>query len=299
MSANKAKLYRGLIPSLIGILLILSWYIGKNDTQIKNYQLANLISESAVCTTNSLKNNDIFVAFITDQAMASKLLSALCENKVINRQFGKVEVHWSHNEQDIIQYIGKGIADLALVKENVMLAFAAQVTHGYQVVAKYQDYSTYLISLKEKPQLNKQYLWGKKLGLLDYPSSRSGHIVPKGMLHEMGILDENMDIIYVNSHEALRDLLASGKVDVISSFWKAQDEKRFSANYITPIQTRVSGSKWYLKMATENTDLLCDMQKSLLRLATQTQSEYYSQLLISPTHCALDTPPDLSSNYEE
>lgn len=299
MSANKAKLYRGLIPSLIGILLILSWYIGKNDTQIKNYQLANLISESAVCTTNSLKNNDIFVAFITDQAMASKLLSALCENKVINRQFGKVEVHWSHNEQDIIQYIGKGIADLALVKENVMLAFAAQVTHGYQVVAKYQDYSTYLISLKEKPQLNKQYLWGKKLGLLDYPSSRSGHIVPKGMLHEMGILDENMDIIYVNSHEALRDLLASGKVDVISSFWKAQDEKRFSANYITPIQTRVSGSKWYLKMATENTDLLCDMQKSLLRLATQTQSEYYSQLLISPTHCALDNPPNLSSNYEE
>jgi phosphonate transport system substrate-binding protein len=287
---NKAKIYKGILPSLIGISLILSWYIGKNDTEINNYQISNLISESAVCETHSIKNTDIFVAFITDQAMANKLLSALCENDVINRQYGKVEVHWSHNEQNIIQYVGKGIADLALVKENVMLAFAAQVTHGYQVVAKYQDYSTYLISLKEKPQLNKQYLWGKKLGLLDYPSSRSGHIVPKGMLHELGILDENMEIIYVNSHDALRDLLASGKVDIISSFWKAQDEKRFSANYITPIKSKISGSKWYLKMATENTDLLCDIQKSLLNLATQTQSEYYSQLLISPSHCALDTP---------
>ena len=299
MSVNKAKLYRGIIPSLIGISLILSWYIGKNHTEIKNYQLSNLISESEVCDTHSVKNSDVFVAFITDKAMANKLLLALCENEVINRQFGKVEVHWSHNEQSIIQYVGKGIADLALVKENVMLAFASQATHGYQVLAKYQDYSTYLISLKEKPQLNKQYLWGKKLGLLDYPSSRSGHIVPKGMLHELGILDENMDIIYVNSHEALRDLLASGKVDIISSFWKVQDEKRFSANYITPVQTKISGSKWYLKMATENTDLLCDIQKSLLRLASQTQSEYYSQLLISPSHCALDTLADPSSNDDE
>jgi phosphonate transport system substrate-binding protein len=289
VSFNKAKFHSSIIPGLIGISLILSWYIGKNDTQINDYQLRNLISKSEVCETLSVKNNDVFVAFITDQAMASKLLSALCENEVIERQFGKVEVHWSHNEQSIIQYVGKGIANLALVKENMMLAFSAQATHGYQIVAKYQDYSTYLISLKEKPQLTKQYLWGKKLGLLDYPSSRSGHIVPKGMLHELGILDENMDIIYVNSHEDLRDMLASGKVDIISSFWKTQDEKRFSANYITPIQTRVSGSKWYLKMATENTDLLCDIQKSLLALATQTQSDYYSQLLISPSQCAPDT----------
>ncbi|MEH6710678.1 MAG: PhnD/SsuA/transferrin family substrate-binding protein [Paraglaciecola polaris] len=267
--------------------MLASWYAGVFSSAIKSEDLVNLISESLTCQTKSVKNSDEFVAFITDQGMASKLLSALCSNQTLNRQYGKVTVQWSHNEQEIIQYVGKGIADLALVKENVMLAFAAQTTYRYQTVAQYQDYSAYLISLKEKPELSKQYLWGKSLGLLDYPSSRSGHIVPKGLLNDLGISEANMDIIYVNSHEALRDLLAAGKVDIISSFWKDIDDQRFSANYITPIKTKVSGSKWYLKMETQNTDLICEIQKTLLQLSSKTQSDYYSQLQLIPNHCQL------------
>ena len=122
---------------------------------------------------------------------------------------------------------------------------------------------------------------------MDYPSSRSGHIVPKGLLNDLGISEANMDIIYVNSHEALRDLLAAGKVDIISSFWKDIDDQRFSANYITPIKTKVSGSKWYLKMETQNTDLICEIQKTLLQLSSKTQSDYYSQLQLIPNHCQL------------
>ena len=267
--------------------MLASWYAGVFSSAIKSENLVNLISESLTCQTKSVKNSDEFVAFITDQGMASKLLSALCSNQTLNRQYGKVTVQWSHNEQEIIQYVGKGIADLALVKENVMLAFAAQTTYRYQTVAQYQDYSAYLISLKEKPELSKQYLWGKSLGLLDYPSSRSGHIVPKGLLNDLGISEANMDIICVNSHEALRDLLAAGKVDIISSFWKDIDDQRFSANYITPIKTKVSGSKWYLKMETQNTDLICEIQKTLLQLSSKTQSDYYSQLQLIPNHCQL------------
>ena len=273
------------LPILSGLFMLASWYAGVFSSAIKSEDLSNLISESLSCQTKSVKNSDVFVVFITDQGMASKLLSSLCSNQTINRQYGEVSIQWSHNEQEIIQYVGKGIADLALVKENVMLAFAVETTYRYQTIAQYQDYSTYLISLKEKPVLTKQYLWGKRLGLLDYPSSRSGHIVPKGLMNDLGISEANMEIVYVNSHEALRDLLAAGKVDIISSFWKDEDEQRFSANYITPIKTKVSGSKWYLKMETRNTDLICEIQNTLLRLSTETQSDYYSQLQLIPNHC--------------
>tara|TARA_R110002124_G_scaffold168020_2_gene335490 strand:+ start:4755 stop:5594 length:840 start_codon:yes stop_codon:yes gene_type:complete len=269
--------------------MLASWYAGVYSSVIKSENLSNLISQSLTCQTKSVKNSDILVAFITDQGMASKLLSSLCSSETINRQYGEVTVQWSHNEQEIIQYVGKGIADLALVKENVMLAFAAETTYRYQTVAQYKDYSTYLISLKEKPELTKQYLWGKRLGLLDYPSSRSGHIVPKGMLNDLGISESSMEIIYVNSHEALRDLLAAGKVDIISSFWKDKDEQRFSANYRTPIKTKVSGSKWYLKMETQNTDLICEIQTILQTLAMQTQSDYYSQLQLNANDCNLSS----------
>lgn len=267
--------------------MLASWYAGVLSSVIKSENLSNLISQSLTCQTQSVNNSDEFVVFITDQGMASKLLSSLCSNQTINRQYGIVTVQWSHNEQEIIQYVGKGIADLALVKENVMLAFAAETTYRYQTVAQYKDYSTYLISLKEKPELTKQYLWGKRLGLLDYPSSRSGHIVPKGLLNELGISEANMDIVYVNSHEALRDLLATGSVDIISSFWKEEDAERFSANYITPINTKVSGSKWYLKMETQNTDLICEIQNTLSTLSTNTQSDYYRQLELVPYNCPL------------
>ncbi|MCC2616391.1 PhnD/SsuA/transferrin family substrate-binding protein [Aestuariibacter halophilus] len=266
-------------------LLVIIWFQGQHNNVAAISTLDSIITASSHCKTSATNNQDVFVAFITDQRMASPLLQNLCKSPVINRQFGEVEVRWSHNEEEIIQYVGKGLADLALVKENVMQAFATEATHGYRVIAHYQDYATYLISMKEKPLIEKQYLWGKRLGLLDYPSSRSGHIIPKGMLHDLGMSEDSLDIVYANSHEALRDLLAAGEVDIISSFWQASDQQRFSRNYITPIKTGVSGSKWYLRMERQNTDLACDVQQTLLSLSSAFTSTYYHNLIMMDTGC--------------
>jgi phosphonate transport system substrate-binding protein len=285
--------------SLLLILIILAsfnWYLGTLSVEKKMIEIPNLITESITCLTNSSTNNQKFTVFITDRPMAEKLLDTLCHTNAVNRQYGEVEIRWSNNEQEISQYVGKGLADLALVKDNVMQAFATQSTHSYKMIAQYQDYAAYFFSLKDKPQLSKQYLWGKKLGLLDYPSSRSGHIVPKSLLNELGIAENNMQITYVKSHEALRDLLAAGKVDLISTFWQEQDTERFSLNYITPLETKVSGSKWYLKMATDNTDLLCDVQTALHQLSNEIHSQYYSQLNLTPLNCTIK---DMTSEVQQ
>ena len=282
MQFNHFTPNKAFLGILFTLLVLVAWFHGRTFTQVDQYELPNIITDSVSCNTRSSNNEDSFVAFITDRGMSNDLLQSLCNNSVINRQFGKVIVQWSHNEQETIQYVGKGIADLALVKENVMQAFATPSTHGYKVLAHYRNYATYLISLKEKPKIDKQYLWGKRLGLLDYPSSRSGHIVPKRMLTELEMSEDDMVIVYANSHQALRELLSSGKVDLISSFWQEKDNSRFSANYITPVESNISGSKWYLKMEKENTDLFCEVQKSLTDLAESTDSEYYSRLIVEP-----------------
>jgi ABC-type phosphate/phosphonate transport system substrate-binding protein len=273
---------KAIFVTSIGLTVVLMWVLGTEVDKYEHKQLANFIVESQSCLTESTTNNDNFIAYVTDQYVAALVLDMLCFNTVVNRQFGKVEVRWSQRDQDIIQYIGKGIAHLALVKENMMNAFATQQTHGYQVLGVYQNYSAYLISLKEKPLNDKQYLWGKTLGLLDHPSSRSGHIIPKKMLKDLGLLsDQGIQITYANTHKELRSLLASGKVDVISSFWQEEDKLIFSKNYITRLQDNVSGSKWYLKMDTHNTDLACSIQGMLLQLSAQMDSEYYHQITIS------------------
>ena len=265
----------------MALAILFMWLMGRQTGGHSQFQISNIIVESNTCSTESTSNSDIFIVFVTEQNLANLLLEMLCDNKVINRQFGKVEIRWSHREQDIIQHVGKGIANLALVKENLMTAFSTERTHGYEVVGYYQDYSAFLISLSEKPKIDKQYMWGKKLGLLDYPSSRSGHIIPKRMLKDLGLSDQNLQIIYANSHNELRKLLSSGQVDVISSYWEEEDKLNFSKNYITPIQDHVSGSKWYLKMATQNTDLACGIQSTLLSLSLKRESDYYRRLIIS------------------
>lgn len=271
------------IALFVGLMLALVWLYGRSVDDVEAFNIPQIISESESCDTSAAGNNqDTFVAFITSPSMATNLLEQLCRNPAVNRQFGTVVVRWSHNEQDMIQYVGKGLADLALVKENVMQAFATLSTHRYRVVAHYQNYATYLISLKEKPRIDKQYLWGKRLGLLDYPSSRSGHMVPKRMLAELEMTVDDLEIVYANSHYALRDLLASGEVDLISSYWQDEDEQRFSADYKTPIESNVSGSKWYLKMEMDNTDLFCSVQQTLVAFAASMQSNYYSNLTVHP-----------------
>ncbi|WP_239024123.1 PhnD/SsuA/transferrin family substrate-binding protein [Paraglaciecola marina] len=284
--------YKTIFLSAISLSIILMWCLGAYVNVNTPEPIPVIINESDSCHTLSKTNADSFVVLVEDQYQADLLLDALCSDPVIDRQFGVVEVRWSNRDEDIIQYIGKGLAHLALVKENLMNAFATDQTYGYKVIGAYQNYSAYLISVKEKPIINKQYLWGKKLGLLDYPSSRSGHIIPKGMLKSLDLSEQDVKITYANDHNELRKLLASGKVDIISSYWQEEDSKKFSQNYITRIQENVSGAKWYLKMDTQNTDLVCEMQKILLMLSPNMGSEYFNHMSL-PDECLLIEVPQL------
>ena len=159
-----------------------------------------------------------------------------------------------------------------------MAAFKAESTYNYQPVVGFSDYTAFFISSKEKPRMTKQYFLDKRIGLLDYPTSRSGHILPKKVFKELDINLANLKITYASSHNELRDLLADGKVDIIASFWKESDEKRFSKNYITPLSNNISGTRWYLKMQQNNTDLLCAVQENLLAMSKDQRLHYYQNV---------------------
>ncbi|ALS97464.1 hypothetical protein AT746_03695 [Lacimicrobium alkaliphilum] len=241
-----------------------------------------LIQQNAECSTGTNKSSSALILFMNTESVARNLSQALCENQVVGKQFGKVRAFWSHSEAQVLQFVGKGIADLALIKENLLEAVEGESTYGYKMVAAYPDYSAYLIAMREKPLISKEYLLGKRLGLLDYPTSRSGHIIPIQLLKSLNLPLDNMQIAYANSHTELRKLLTSGQVDIISSFWRESDETILSKNYITPIEQAVSGSKWYLKMDTNNIDLFCAVQHTLIDIARNQNSSYFSRLTTEP-----------------
>ena len=232
------------------------------------------------CKTDLQGNSDVFSVYVTDGRIAEMASERLCNDKTIKRQYGEVKVTIGQSDYDTFRYINHGVVDLALVKSNVVDAFGADQIYGLTKVASHPDYSAFFIALRERPLLSKEYLLGKKIGLLDYPSSRSGHIVPKTVLQNLGLSDSNVDIVYFSSHQELRRALLAGDIDIISSYWAEEDKDNFSRNYATPLQESVSGMQWYLKMQTQNTDLFCAIQSVIHEVAMSQPRPYYKTITL-------------------
>ncbi len=260
--------------SLTVIFLIL----GFNKIYTQTADVPAQITHTLHCETRLSENQSSFSVYITDRAVASETLTLLCNDNVIKRQFGQVEVRVGHSDLDTFRYINHGVSDLALIKSNIVEAFVADEIYGYEAVATYPDYQAYLIATREKPRITKEYLLGQRIGLLDYPSSRSGHIVPKTMFNSLGLNDNTVTVKYYNSHHELRKALLAGEVDIISSYWDQADSETLSVNYITPINDTVSGMRWYLKMQTQNTDLKCAVQAMIRSLANSQSKQYYQRV---------------------
>ena len=233
------------------------------------------------CKTGFDTNQDVFTVYVTDISIANMALPRLCNNTVIKKQYGQVSVIIGQNDYDTFRYINHGIIDLALVKNNVVEAFGAEQIYGLTMIAKHPNYSAYFIALREKPILSKEYLLGKRIGLLDYPSSRSGYIVPKTIIQKMGLNEQNVVIKYYNSHKELRRGLLAGEVDIISSYWADSDNDTFSKNYTTPLIDSVSGMRWYIKMQMQNTDLMCAVQTVIKQIVNEHPRQYYKNVILT------------------
>ena len=232
------------------------------------------------CKTDLVGNDDVFSVYVTDGRIAEMAKEKLCSDPTIKRQYGQVEVTIGQSDYDTFRYINHGVVDLALVKSNVVDAFGADQIYGLTKIAAHPNYSAFFIALRERPELSKEYLLGKRIGLLDYPSSRSGHIVPKTVLQNLGLSDNNVGIVYFSSHQELRRALLAGDVDIISSYWAEEDKERFSKNYATPLLESVSGMQWFLKMQTQNTDLFCAMQSVVHEMAMTHPRPYYKTITL-------------------
>lgn len=273
-------LNKSFVVTIVLLISCASFAIGFFTKKVKIISIPPLIEQNSACKSPLSDNPDTFDVYVTEGRIGYLVLGALCNNVVVKRQYGNVNLIVGRSDYDTFRYINHGIADLALVKTNIVDAFAAELTQDLKTVASYPDYSAYFIALKEKPELSKEYLLAKRIGLLDYPSSRSGHIVPKSVLRSLGLSNENTTIKYYNTHKELRDMLRAGEVDIISSYWDNADEKLLSSNYITPLEQGVSGSRWYMKNPTRNSDLRCALHDILKDVSLQHPKPYYHKLTL-------------------
>ena len=278
MKIKRLFLSHSTFITVLLLFFVLLWFVSQVFVANQPKTLEPLIETSSRCFTSASQNKAQLIVYATSQKVAKSIINSLCEDAVVAKQYGAVRGFWGYRTADSIEFVGKGIADLILAKNNIMAAFKAESTYNYQPIVGFPSYTAFFISSKEKPKIEKQYFLDKRIGLLDYPTSRSGHILPKQTFKELDINLENLDVTYASSHTELRDLLANGEVDIIASFWKKTDQQSFSKNYITPISSNIIGTRWYLKMQHENTDLLCAIQTRLLALSQSQTSSYFNHV---------------------
>ncbi|BDX05377.1 hypothetical protein [Planctobacterium marinum] len=264
------------------VLLGITFEISRNAFPLNTKTLPSVLNFKDSCNTTAGKNSDALVITVQIEYMAKELMKALCDNDTVSRQFGEVRAHWMPNEREMLDFVGKGLVDLVLVKDNFIHAFNSDEVYGYKEVASYNKYSAFFIGLREKPELQKEYLLGKRIGILDYASSRSGHIAPMMLFKQLDLDEKQVNLVYAKNHQQLRQLLESGSVDIISTYWSEADETRFNREYRTALLSEIEGSKWYLKEAEKNTALKCAIQQELTRLAEQNRGYYRQLALTSP-----------------
>lgn len=278
MIHNNILTNKSTIVTLLFLSTLISWLLGGALSQSQIQDVDHVLTHSYQCQTSSIANKSVLRVHVPIERLAVALKTPLCTNKVVAKQYGYVELYWGGNLAEQIEFLAKGVADVVLSKENVMQALMAESTHNYRPIIGYQNYTAFFISNKEKPKLDKAYFLDKRIGLLDYPTSRSGHILPKQVFKTLDIDLDALDIVYASTHTALRDKLARGEIDLISSYWRKDDQKRFSNNYITPISGEIIGSRWFLKMNDENTDLACELQSVISLIAKSQSSSYFESL---------------------
>lgn len=280
MDLKRTAMFRFSKFLLIGMIAAACFGVGFFQKFYELLVIPPQIGHFSTCPAPLSGNREVLNVYLTETAFAQSMQEQLCNNPVVKRQFGNVHLVVGQNDYDTFRYINHGVSDLALVKSNVVEAFSANQIYDYHEIAAHASYSAYFISLREKPVLSKEYLLGKKIGLLDYPSSRSGNIVPKTVLQSLGLNDTNVNIQYYSSHQELRRALLDGEVDIISSYWAVDDNTRLSRNYITALEDNVSGMRWYLKMQKRNTDLRCALQNVIENATRTVDKRYYQQVEI-------------------
>lgn len=232
------------------------------------------------CTANG-PENIIFSLYALNFNTAKLLADAFCADARVSRRVGRVKAQWRH----------KNITDLQVLqsqKYNLLVAHGSHIEReevqgisGYQLIASYAPYTSYFIAAKgDKPELTTRYFAGKRLGLLDNPLSKSGHIIPLQALRKAGINIRLIDAkMQYKAHVSLKEALQANEVDIIGSYWGVDDIKRYGEHPIIELKD-IDPSKWYLLPTDKNT--VCAISEALSKLSASSDKAYFRNLTIEP-----------------
>jgi hypothetical protein len=210
------------------------------------------------------------------------LLNAWCRAPELARHFGALELRSVHRDHLDLRVLYESQYDLVLAKPELIesLGQAAREGIDYQLIAKYPDYGSQLVSLQGMPELNVVWMKGKTLGLLDDPNSVSSYQIPRAALHRSG-LDDVPKIRYFRSHREMYKALFEREVDVIPALLSKEGSD--SVLQLPPglvLEETIPGPAWYLRRELTQGSVYCDLLATLVTSSTHAKVDYFRDMQV-------------------
>lgn len=205
-----------------------------------------------------------------------------CESAAFAEHFGALEWRSVHRDHFNLRELHESRYDLVLAKPELVESGGAVAGAGvpYRMIAQYRAYGSQLVALSGKPELTREWLAGRRIGLLDDPNSVSAYQVPISALRERGLMDA-ADIIYYRSYREMYRALFARRVDAIASIRSDEGpESELQLPDGLVLAQDLPGPAWFAPDALINSAAYCTVLEGLKRFGEETQVDFFRNLQV-------------------
>ncbi|TXS95408.1 hypothetical protein FV139_05845 [Parahaliea maris] len=219
--------------------------------------------QSVSCTTGAAAGKDNLQILTLTDAYVEELATATCAGEAVARDYSDVTISWRPRSFLSGKDILEGRYDLFWNREHLVLGMVPEFFDYYQPLLETPSYAVYWFSRGGLPEMTREYLEGKVVGLLDDPSSQTFYQRPMNALHEAGIeLTDQQLRLYPDPH-ALYRAFTTGEVDIISGPIFLAERFQLAYEHQLLIEDRVTSGTWYVNRRLVGSGVECDLLAAL------------------------------------
>lgn len=261
------------------LILSLCWFVVATGYEFRQLPLRDYSAEQCDLVENPAGP----VLRILDAVYMEDLgvMSTWCQSPGLSRRYASIVLRSVHRDRFDLRELYESRYDLVLAKPELIISGSVEKGGiGYELIARYPQYGSQLVSLHGTPELSAAWMKGKILGLLDDPNSVSAYQIPKTALRNSG-LTKQLEIVYFRSHRQLYNALFEGRVDIIPAL--ISNEGPDSVLQIPPglvLQEVIPGPGWYIHRKLMQTPEHCELLVALENLASSSRVGYLRDLRI-------------------
>lgn len=215
------------------------------------------------------------------------VLGAWCQSPGLARHYGALELRSVHRDHLDLRELYESRYDLLLAKPELMNRSSQTGQEGidFEVMARYPDYGSQLVSHHGIPELTAAWMQGKVLGLLDDPNSVSAYQIPKAVLARAGLQDAPK-IEYFRTYRQLYGAFFEKRIDIVPALLSSEGPD--SILQLPPglvLDDAIPGPAWYIRRELLQQPVHCDLQAAVAALAQQSGLDYFRRLtIVRPCH---------------